>query len=155
MALIVKNTNVSVKHHYSLLYTLARHHLCYSEKSVAWINFPSDPESKKSRPTHREDTQLMQSSLRGPVHFRHVASHAWHFVLLSWYCPDRHAAREWRWLNVRCQGRESHIYTKYVFITNKPRVMAELANTYHIVKMYIKQPLYSHQTSIAVMYIWY
>lgn len=25
--------------------------------------------------------------------------------------------------------------------------MAELANTYHIVKMYIKQPLYSHQTS--------
>lgn len=98
VALIVKNTNVSVKHHYSLLYTLARHHLCYSEKPVAWINFPSDPESKESRPTHREETQLMQSSLRGPVHFRHVASHAWHFVLLSWYCPDRHAAREWRWL---------------------------------------------------------
>lgn len=29
--------------------------------------------------------------------------------------------------------------------------MAELANTYHIVKMYIKQPLYSHQTSYVYM----
>lgn len=27
------------------------------------------------------------SSVFGPVHFRHVASHAWHFPWLSWYSP--------------------------------------------------------------------
>lgn len=46
--------------------------------------------------THREVEQLMQSWLCGPLHFRHVASHAWHVPSLSWYCPETQAAREGR-----------------------------------------------------------